>query len=238
MEFKQFRDKMQEHFASMCRGSARLFLADVDGDALWDVYQGAFPANMNQIYRKRREHDCSACRHFIKQVGGLVAIKDGKLETLWDFKTGDAGYQKVADAMARYVKRLDIAGVYLTEYPSVGQDHSNEMTAPGCVVRYDHFYLQLPGICRSRDPNTKKGEIRTGMMVFQRALDDLTLDAVDAVLELIDTNTLYRGQENRHNVFAFRKELAAYKELPGEKERILFAWERSTNLQPDRKSVV
>lgn len=120
MKFKEFRDRMQEHFQQMCSGSARLFVADVDADSLWDAYQDAFPESANLMYRKKREHDCSACRHFIKQAGGLAAIKDGKVETIWDFKTGDAGYQLVADAMDRYVKRFDIKDVYLTSSPSVG----------------------------------------------------------------------------------------------------------------------
>lgn len=32
MKFKEFRDRMQEHFQQMCSGSARLFVADVDAD--------------------------------------------------------------------------------------------------------------------------------------------------------------------------------------------------------------
>lgn len=232
MEFKQFRDAMQEHFSKMCAGSARLFMADVYADALWVVYQGAFPELMNLMYRSRREHDCSACRHFIKQAGGLVAIKDGKLETIWDFTVGNSGYQQVADAMSRYVKMYGIKDVYLTELTSAGQDHSNEMTADGHVIRYDHFYLELPSICRSREPDSQKGELRTSMEVFRRALDELSMDAVDAVLELIDSNTLYRGQENRGALLAFKWELEAYKNLPEERERELFAWERSVNLPP------
>lgn len=232
MEFKHFRDAMQEHFAQMCAGSARLFMMDVDADNLWDVYQNAFPEHLNPMYRVRREHDCSSCRHFVKQVGGLVAIKNGKLETIWDFTAGDAGYQQVADAMNRYVKSCGIKDVYLTNSPAVGQDHSNEIAADGRVIRYDHFSLQIPSICRSTEPDSQKGDLRTSMEVFRRALDELSMEAVDAVLELIDSNTLYRGQENRGPVLAFKRELESYKKLPEGRARELFAWERSVNLAP------
>ncbi len=223
---------MQEHFQQMCSGSARLFVADVDADSLWDAYQDAFPESANLMYRKKREHDCSACRHFIKQAGGLAAIKDGKVETIWDFKTGDAGYQLVADAMDRYVKRFDIKDVYLTSSPSVGQDHSNEMTAEGHVIRYNHFYFDLPAICRSQKPDSQTGELRTTMMVFSRALNELKMDAVDAVLELIDSNTLYRGLENRQALLSFKRELEAYQKLSSHRKQMLFAWEHSAKLPP------
>lgn len=232
MEFRNFRDAMHLHFARMCEGSTRLFLADVDPDAMWELYQDSFPEGMNPVYRKRREHDCSACRHFIKQAGGLVSIKDGKLETIWDFEAGDPGYQQVADAMSRYVRSRGVKDVYLTIFPSAGQDHSNELTADGHVIRHYHFYLDLPDMCRSAEPDTEKNELRTGMQVFRRALEELTPDAVDAVLELIDSNTLYRGQENRAVLLAFRDCMADYQKLSDDTEKTLFVWERSVKLSP------
>ena len=67
MEFLQFKEKLQSHFAEMTEGTARLYEAGVDKDELWNLYLDSFPAGTNEIYRERREHDCSCCRQFIKK---------------------------------------------------------------------------------------------------------------------------------------------------------------------------
>ena len=79
MSFINFRTKLQEQFSAMINGSTRLYTVDVDKDAMWNLYLDSFPAGTNEIYRVRREHDCSCCRQFVKQVGNVVAIKNGVL---------------------------------------------------------------------------------------------------------------------------------------------------------------
>ena len=76
MEFTEMRSMMMEHFKKMVKDVDHLFEVEVDKDELWNLYLDSFPAGTNEIYRERREHDCSCCRHFIKTIGNAVVIKN------------------------------------------------------------------------------------------------------------------------------------------------------------------
>src|SRR5581483_2747163 len=81
-----------------------LFRVAVDSEELWKTYLASFPEGTNQIYKKRTEHDCSACRSFVKAVGGVVTIRDGAVGTIWDVGV-EGEYAVVAEAMRRAVRR-------------------------------------------------------------------------------------------------------------------------------------
>ena len=72
--FIKFKSELQKHFEEMQENAAQLFEVDVDKDELWNTYLDSFPAGTNEIFRERREHDCSCCRHFIKNIGAAVSI--------------------------------------------------------------------------------------------------------------------------------------------------------------------
>ena len=92
MNFKDFKKLLQENFQQMTKDVTHLFEVNLDKDSLWNVYLDSFPNGSNEIYRERREHDCSCCRHFIKNIGNTVVIKNNKVQTIWDFETGDTNY--------------------------------------------------------------------------------------------------------------------------------------------------
>lgn len=79
MIFKEFRDLLQRRVIKLMEDAQFLFVTAVDKDVLWETYLGSFPEGTNEIYRERREHDCSCCRHFIKSFGNVVSIKDSKI---------------------------------------------------------------------------------------------------------------------------------------------------------------
>ena len=45
-----------------------LYYVDVDRDEIWDAYLTGFAE------ADRQEHNCSACRSFLRQFGGIVTI--------------------------------------------------------------------------------------------------------------------------------------------------------------------
>ena len=77
MDFNLFKNAVAKQFATMMKHD--LFVVDIEGDALWETYIQSFPAGTNPIYRERTEHDCSCCKSFIRAVGRVVALIDGKM---------------------------------------------------------------------------------------------------------------------------------------------------------------
>lgn len=233
MEFVKFREKFEKHFEEMTADASHLFEVDVDKDKLWNLYLNSFPAGTNEIYRVRREHDCSCCRHFIKSIGNVVTIQDGKVETLWDFDAESDTFQPVIDALSAYIKSCPIVDVYFSKLRNIGTRAScgNE---DGKIVVYDHFQLTLPDkfIDRSCKSTAElQGEYRDTRNVFKRSLDELTEDSVAVVLELIAQNTLYKGNEWKSALDVFLKHKQEYSKLD-EAAKGLYAWEESVTVGP------
>ena len=98
MEFKEFKVLLQNNFKSLTEGVDKLFEVAIDKDELWNLYLDSFPKGTNEIFRERREHDCSCCRQFVKNIGNAVVIKDNEVKTIWDFQTNDTTYQPVINS--------------------------------------------------------------------------------------------------------------------------------------------
>lgn len=227
-DFKEFRTLLQQHFNEMVKDGAPLFITNADEDKLYDLYLDSFPAGTNPIFRKRREYDCSCCRRFVKNIGKLVAFdKEHNLVTIWDFDTKSAKYQPVVDALAAYVKSRVIVNPYFVSRNMIGAGNmfgtemNYEYDADHKTVHtWDHFSVKIPQrfIVNGDDIATKMGPWRDSANVFKRSLEELTMDAVDTVLELIAQNSLYRGKEFESLVRGFKLDKQFYDKLPAEKK--------------------
>lgn len=231
MRFEEFNKKLQKHFSEMVKGSERLFEVDFDYEEMNNLYLNSFPAGTNEVYRKRREYDCSCCKHFIRDIGNVVAIKNGQLHTLWELNLNDEVFSIVAKALDEYIREKAVKGVYLRKEKRIGTQFSREMLPTGEVNRYDHYFIDLPEICIYEESwNTtldgEKGKFRDTRNVFKRSLDEIDSEAVDTVLELISQNSLYKGAEWKAVLQEFKKYQKEYNKLsPEEKE--LWTWEKS-----------
>lgn len=122
MDFHNLQQKMSANFGLLHTAYGNAYQTDADRDELWNIYIESIPARINQIYRTRREYDCSCCRHFIKDIGGIVFIDDElNLHTIWGFQVDDPDFQPVMDALDAYVKSRKITDVFLSRFASVGQ---------------------------------------------------------------------------------------------------------------------
>lgn len=225
MEFRKFAEKVNEHFQNMMKTSTVMFEVAYDKDRLWDTYLGNFPDGTNEIYITNTEHDCSACRHFIKQFGGVVVIKDGKMESIWDIDI-DGEYGVVAKALSDYVRSLPVRDVHLEKYSIVGTKKTGG-------TNFYHFFAEIPNGVRLntyRSVADIQGEYRDSKNVFRRSLEEISLESLDTVLDLIASNTLYKGNEWEHALKDFRKLKIAYDKLTTDADKDLFAWEKSVSV--------
>lgn len=222
MEFKQFQMAVNQQFQKM--QDRPLFRVTIDRDEIWAHYLASFPEGSNPIFRERTEHDCSCCRQFIREAGSMVTIDEkGKLESIWDCKIEDPNYQRVADEMSLYVRSKPIQNVYLHYQQNVGVMQNYEETEDGDVLSWNHFHVLLPKsvVVKKDDIGTKLGEMKAKHDVFERGLRELTMDSVDTVLELIDQNSLYRGEEHKFALMKFKEAKRLYEKA---KKADTFAW--------------
>lgn len=227
--FLKFKKALQDHFNEMQKDATHLFEVDVDKDELWNTYLDSFPAGTNNIFRERREHDCSCCRQFIKNIGTAVTIKDNQVHTIWELELNDSTYQPVCDALDAFVKAHKVTDIYITTFTKMGTDFNFE-EINGRSHRWDHFFLELPSkfVNKSNSSNEEiKGQFRDTRNVFKRSLDEITMDALDTILELINSNTLYKGEEWKTVLTEFKKYKKEYDKLTSESDKELYAWEKS-----------
>ena len=228
--FAKMRDLLIKHFEKMTKNVEHLFAVRLDKDELYNLYLDSFPAGTNEIYRERRKYDCSCCRHFIKNIGNVVTIKNGQIETIWDFETNDEKFAPVLTALSAFVKKQIVEDVFLSVDKKIGTHHNfDNITSQ----KWDHFYLELEDkfVCRrSLSKGDMLNKYRTAKEVFKRSLEEITLDALDTVLDLISTNPLYKGPEWKEALVKFRAHKIAYTALTTDVAKDLYAWEHSVTL--------
>lgn len=229
MEFVHFKNALQENFKELTKDVDYLYEVEVDKDELWNLYLDSFPVGTNEIFRERREHDCSACRQFIKNFGNVVIIKDNRVKTIWDFQVDDEKYQAVINALSEYVKLRMVTDIYVSKFNKIGIDKNYEQTEDGKILEWQHFYVELPNRLvdkTNRSIGDIKGSYRDIRNVFKRSLDEITEDSLLTILELINQNSLYKGEEWKNVLNEFLRYKKRYNELQTENDKELFAWEQ------------
>lgn len=214
--FEVFKNAVEEQFSIMTDG--HLFKTDVSKDVMWDTYLKSFPEGTNPIFRERTEHDCQCCRQFIRAAGNVVAIIGNKLVSIWDVELPDdnQGYQTVTNQMAALVKKHKVRETFLHSEAFIGTDHNRDTEKPSIV--WNHFHQNLPGkfVMRGSDIGSTLSETCSTKNVFKRGLQELSISAIEIILELIDQNTLYRGTEHKATVNNFLKHKKAFDKIPSE----------------------
>ena len=229
MNFNKFKTAVAARFASMSKHG--LFRVDVTRDELWDTYLKSFPAGTNPMYRERTEHDCNCCKQFIRTVGNVVSIENGRLVSIWDIDIGGAepAYQAVANALSELVHSRKVNNVFRHYERHAGTDRNFELT-DGHSKTWEHFFVNIPRefVLEKSRIDTALGDFRSTYDVLYRGLAEITMDSVDTVLELIAQNSLYRGEEHKFLVSEFRKHKVKFDKLKTDAERNAFAWELVT----------
>lgn len=227
--FLVFKTAVAEQFDAM--NKTPLFRTDVSKEAMRAAYLEAFPPGTNEVYRERREFDCTCCMRFIEIVGNVVSIKDGKLVSIWDTVKGNETFEIVAKAMSKLVKSKPIINEFLHFERTAGTDKNYEKKEGAEVKTWEHFFVPIPHarntglnfVCKKDDIDTNMAKSRDLQAVFLRGLRELTKDSVETVRDLIDENNLYKGEENKWLIDTFLERKTAFDALP-EKQQELYAW--------------
>lgn len=232
MNFIDFKNAVAKQFDLLSK-QPELFRTTASKDELWDTYLSSFPEGTNPIYRERTEHDCNCCKQFIRAVGNVIAIINGRPVSIWDFAVEiDPAYKAVATAMGNLVRSKPIDNVFRHIKRTAGHDKNFEDSVNG-IKTWNHFFVNIPAkfVMTSKDMGPKLGDIRATHDVLARGLETITPDALSTVLELIAQNSLYRGEEHKFAVteFASLKERAR-KLLNSEID--FFVWDTINRVSP------
>lgn len=206
-----------------------------DRDLLYELYQDSFRPEDNRIYRKRREYDCSACKQFIRNIAGIVFIKDNELVSLWDVDMTGTEFEPVVIALSNAVKYSTLKSIYLNDTKRVGIDKNHEECDNGEIRTWEHLYLELPSYMVQNQHRetiaTKQSEANAIKQVLGRSLDEISLGSVDTVIELIEQNSLYKGVEWLPVLKQFRDLKHSYIQVP-DKLKTNYVWDKSTQVGP------
>jgi hypothetical protein len=229
--FETLETRLRNHVAKMVTDAKQLYVVDSDKDVLWNLYLNSFPKGTNEIIRKRTEHDCSSCRHFIKQFGNVVAIKNGEITSIWDIDMPvSSRYAPVVKALSNYIHACPIVDIATIDSHKIGTEKNFEQWEGLLSVKeWDHLYVDLPARlinCNRGNSAEVRGRSRELRGVFKRSLDEITEDSVLSVLELISQNSLYKGEEWKGVLVEFQKHQRSYVNLsPIDKE--IYSWEQA-----------
>ena len=226
MPFGTFGEAVTKQFNAMAK--LPLFRVQIEKELLWQMYLSSFPKGTDPIYRTRTEHDCQACRHFIRTVGGVVAIVDGQLQSIWDVQVGGR-YQPVANAMAELVKVCPIDNIFLHTESIVGiAKNFQQVTPEAPILTWEHFAVKLPReyVKLGVDIGPLTSLARGTKDVMLRSLQEISLESTGVVLDLIAQNSLLRGEEHGFAVSAFRELKLQFMKLNTPAEQDMFCWQR------------
>lgn len=199
-----------------------LYEVDVD---LAPVYLAAFPAGTDPLYITNTEHDCSCCKNFLRNLGNLVAIKDGKVQTIWDVTDVPYPYDVVAAELHRAVLNAPIKQIFRTKERSYGAESTLQQIESG-VKKWNHFWGKVHDRHYSASPGQQIGAVEALIHVYKRGLEEFDVDTLETVSELITSNQIYRGQEHAPALNAFRKLWVNYHACSSdESNKILYIWE-------------
>jgi len=153
MDFKRFNDKIQVQFKRMC-DTGKLFKT---GKKVWPIYLGSFKPENNGIFRDTNstEHNCNCCKNFINRYGDIVAIVDGKLESIFSNLGDCEEYNDSVIACNNELINSPITDVFFETYQMLDQGLNYEKT----TKNQDTYKL---GIGETNFKYNKEDEVKYG----------------------------------------------------------------------------
>lgn len=238
LSFAPFASAVNSKFLELCKTSTPV-KSIITGDQLFEVYLKAFPSELNTIFRVREHYNGSYDKNYIRRVGNIVFTNEnGKLDTIWNVKV-EGYFQQVADVLHNLLVTSELSSHFLTKESYAGSkpNKDNELE-----VIWTHFYSVIPKelIKPSHKVATLLGELNTEVQMLKRAVTELTAESFEIVLELIESNSIYRGQEHLSTVKNFYTLYKRIKDAP-EASQVAIMYhitKNSTGISRFRNSVI
>lgn len=152
-----------------------IFRTDVGEGVLWEAYLSQFPYN-------RQYHNCSTCRAFVRQFGGLVVI--GKAGT-----TAPLLWRSIDAATGRLVSRAKPIGVFVPRRTLLG-------TPVTGAWRHYSVTVNAVGKKATQTAEQREAELLEDFKNVQRALGEFPLTLCETAVKLLEAGSAkYRAEK-------------------------------------------
>ena len=219
MDFHIVKTAVAERFEELSKH--KLFQVNIPKrDTLVDIYLNSFPEE------ERQHHNCNCCKSFIRQYGNIVAIIDGKLQSIWHI-TELKEWDSILNNLHSYIVNRPIESIFLTDISKLGTDYNYQTIKQG-QIKWEHFQVIYPTnkLVRKDSIDSLKSENRSIVQVFGRSLKEITLDACNTVLDLTNQNSLYRGLDYKPRLEKFIQHKTKFDFL-SDQEKELYIWQHA-----------
>lgn len=160
-------------------------LFTTSAENLYDIFLENIPEEGRQYY------NCSACRNFVDRFGGVVTITDGGLllPVMWNFKCPDF-FERAYYAVRDVVINSKVTGIFVPESKKLGTPRTGIWT---------HMSVEVPKkIVYKNSLKTAyqyTSEKKEDFKMLMRALQNYKLSTVEAAVNILRSNSLYRGEK-------------------------------------------
>ena len=230
-KFKKMQTQLQEYFDDFFSKEDFLFRVDCDVEDVWNLYLGSFPDEIKGIYHKKPWHDCQRCWSWFKSMANVVMIDDNyEIKTLFDFETIPE-YQDVFKTLDEFLKTKMVNDLFLHTQHSVGVFRSFAEYDDGFDENH-HFYLDIPvKFYADKDElNARIGDARTQRKLLEDTLNLISPDAIDTILELVYSNTLYRSNQWKDTLEGLKDVFEEFGQIDSKYDLNNWFWKKSAIL--------
>jgi hypothetical protein len=183
-EYDKLLGQIRESFEIATHSNKHLFTTTAADMDLFDSFLIRLPIEARQHY------NCNECRRFINKYGHLVTINEyGDLEpVMWSY--APSFFAKAVFAIHDIVKRSKVTGEFITSDKRLGVAktgiwHHMSVDIPGTMRHNKRLYTADQVMAQ------KKEEFK--MLVD--ALNRYKLDTVKTAVNILESNSLYRGDK-------------------------------------------
>ena len=196
--FDDFAEEIMTQFNFMVESGNPLVRVSPK-DSLFTTYLENIKPEDNPIFRERRYFDGNYDHNFIRRVGNLAMITpDYKLVSLWDFESYTL-FEEARKALSDAIHDGQIVDIYLEKERVAGHKPNADNENPNII--WEHYYVELPNkLVNTRNIDTKKHQARDAHDVLKRTVQEANIEDLQTVIDLIQENNLYRGQEFLSNL--------------------------------------
>lgn len=196
--YGEFEKIIKDNFNSLVDKNTPLFVTDAEN--LWDVYLDNIKGE-----DARSHYNCNVCKSLINRYGSLVTINEtGDMESvLWNINVPPF-FEDSVNALNNAVLNSRIKSVFISDERILGTPKTGAWT---------HLAVKLPIEKVNKSRLLSAGQImaekREDYRMLSRALQEYSTSTITQALDLLNTETLYRGD----NVLGIAKWFKEIKEL-------------------------